>query len=329
MHRPRLIAAIALAATLALAGCSGTSSAATPAASPSASATAAYPRTVSVGDRDVTLTAQPTRIVPMSWEVSDLALELAGPERMAAVSDGSLSATSGNHVALAEQVATVLPYTTEPDPEQVLALAPDLVLLVARHPGEQTVADTLEQSGVPVVVFSDADFATPDALAASIVVLGRLFGTEQVAQDAADTLQDQVAEVTSAVADVSDRPRVLVLMARGPKVMEQSQDATLNVLVELAGGTAIAVEQGLDQTVPVDAEQILAANPDIILAEDFEGSGLGPFGSVLSSAALVTVPAVANQQIHAISTTIASSTSTTRTGEGLREIAELLQPEAF
>lgn len=329
MHRPRLTAAVVLAATLALAGCTSTSSAATPAESPSASATASYPRTVTVGDREVTLTQQPTRIVPMSWEVSDLALELAGPERMAAVSDGSLSATSGNHVELAEQVATVLPYTTEPDPEQVLALDPDLVLLVARHTGEQTVADTLEQSGVPVVVFSAADFATPDAVADSIVVLGQLFGTEQAAQDAADTLTDQVAQVTAAVADVSDRPRVLVLMARGTKVMEQSQDAMLNVLVELAGGTAVAVEQGLDQTVPMDAEQILAANPDVILAEDFEGSGLSPFESVLGSAALAGVPAVVNQAIYPIATTVASSTSTTRTGEGLQEIAELLHPEAF
>ena len=158
--RTRLTAA-ALAAVLALSACAGESApeaAPEPAAasgapdpgtsdldtSTPASRAEDWPRTVSVGGAELTLDAPPARIVATSTEVGDLALELVGHERVAAVSAGSATEGTGNQLDAARRVATVLPAGNDPDTEKLLSLEPDLVLLVGRHAGEH---DALLQQG--------------------------------------------------------------------------------------------------------------------------------------------------------------------------------------
>src|SRR5699024_6712098 len=121
------IATVALA-SLALAACS-------PAASGSAGDASAEATTASA--------EAPSRIVGVSSDVSDMALLLAGPERVAAVSESSRSPHMGMVPDLARQVEGTIPAGVEPDAEQILTHAPDLVLTTARHAGERSVGDQL------------------------------------------------------------------------------------------------------------------------------------------------------------------------------------------
>ena len=117
-----LIAALPLAAVVACSSSEET------AQQPSSSETATsqqaqWPRTVTVGDHDVTVQSQPKRIVALSTEVADLALELVGPERVVAVTKNALDESSGNQVELARQVPNAIANSTKPDPEQILSLS--------------------------------------------------------------------------------------------------------------------------------------------------------------------------------------------------------------
>ena len=56
---------------------------------------------------------------------------------------------------------THLSVTQNPDPEQILSLDPDLVLLTGRHDDEASLIDSLEGVGVPIAAFESTDFGDP------------------------------------------------------------------------------------------------------------------------------------------------------------------------
>lgn len=330
----RGFAAASLTALAALTACSSTADGGTDAASDAggasdAGSTGAWPRTVAVGSRQVTLDAAPQRIVAVSTETGDLALQLVGAARVVGLPEGSTDPSSGNQVELARQVPDVVAGAPSPDPEQILSLEPDLVLITDRHDQEKSVAESLATSGVPCAQFTPSDFASPDAVAATITTMGGLLGAEEAAAGVVETLRAQVDEVESTVRDAPDAPRTLGLFARGGRLMMVESHSSTSTLVQLAGGTSIATEKGWDASPAADPEVLIDAAPDVILVQDFHGAGLTPFASLLESPALAQVPAVAQQRIELIDAMTTSGTAGPRLGEGLRQIAGILHPDLF
>jgi iron complex transport system substrate-binding protein len=325
---------------LALAGCStgdteetGSSAAETSAPAGSSGTesaeAAAWPRTVELDEHGVEIQAEPRRIVALSTETGDIALDLVGHERLAAIPAASLDPATGNATEEAEQVETTLPSGTSPDPEQILSLQPDLVLMTGRHEGEDDAAAALRETGVPALVFSSADFNDPQAVADSTRLLGEALGAEDAAQERAGALEESASRVEDAVADLGERPRVLSLMARGGKVMVSGSESTLNTLAEQAGGDPVARERSWRAAMPADPEVIAEAAPDVVLIEDFRGAGMEPFEDLLSSPALAGVPAVAEDEVHLVPSHLGSGSAGLKLGEGLTRVAEILHPGAL
>lgn len=315
-------------AIAAIAGCAPSApaeSAATPAAATPAAATPAaeWPRTVEVAGASVELAALPERIVALSTETGDLALELAGHERVAAVAAGSVTEGAGNALEEARLVETALPPGTTPDPEQILSLDPDLVIMTGRHEGEAAAADLLAHSGVPSIAFSEEDFQTFDAVLSSIEVLGTALGAEEKAERITERMAADRDAVVDAVAAAGGSPDVLLLMARGGRLMIQPESTLMADLVRTAGGSVVGAATSAR---PAEPEQIAALRPSVIIVEDFRGAGLDPFRELLDSPALAEIPAVQEGEIHAVSGAIASSAAGSRAAEGLAAIAEILHP---
>lgn len=286
-------------------------------------------------------TEGPGRIVAVSSDVADMALLLAGPERMAAVSESSRSPHMGMVPELAEQVADTLPAGIEPDAEQILSYSPDLVLTTARHAGERSAGDQLEGSGVDSLTFSSDDFTSPEAYADALVRLGEALGEQEAAGRHADDLLEGIHAVDDAVSgdgeasanDVAeagetaangDGPRVLALMARGGTVMAMDGGLMLPGLAIRAGAIDAAAEAGITSTSPLDAELLVKADPDIILIEDFMGAGEKPFGQLLGSEAVVQVPAVAHEEVHVVPMTEASAVAGIHLPDGYRAVAGIV-----
>lgn len=317
ISRPRA-AALALAAaalTGALTACGTTGDEA------GASAEQAWPRTIEHGGQSTTITAEPQHIVAASSESADLLLGLVGPQRMAAVAAGSTAEGTGTQVELARQVPTTLPSGTNPDPEQLLSLQPDLVVLTARHAGEQNAAAALEASHVPTLVLGDDDFVSLDALRATITVLGKATGTESLAEQQVATLSER--EHAALATLPANPPTVLTLMARGPMVMIQPKDSMLTSLVRSTGAKVLNDDAG-NGAPAADPELIARLAPQVILLEDFMGRGAGPFQALLRNPALASVPAIANGRVETISSTQASATSGLATADGLESLVTLL-----
>jgi iron complex transport system substrate-binding protein len=336
--RRRTVAALLTLPLLATACSSGRSDPAAPAEGSNASdggggsdgggaaeASGTWPRTVEIGTGTVTLEQPPAAIVAITSEAADLVLQLAGPERMVAVPASSTSPHSGTAVELAEQVAQTLPPGIEPDPEQILALGPDLVISTARHGGEEEAGDQLEQTGVPTVNLSPDAFSTPEAISATVRSLGELLGEETLATEIADRFDAEIAEQDARA--IADGPTAIALMARGGNVMVM-QGTMLAELITRAGGVDVAAEHGIDTTRPLDAELLGVLAPEVIFVEDFQGTGTEPFDELLGSAALAEVPAIAEDEVHLVPMTEASGVSGLSTPIGYAAVLDSLEQAA-
>lgn len=259
-----------------------------------ATATGTWPRTITIGDSKVTIEEAPSRNVAVSSESAEIALILAGTERVVAVPSSS-QAPHSNTTDLATQVDQTLPPGTDPDPELILSMEPDLVLNTARHGGEETAGQQLEQAGVPVVNIDPSAFSTPETVADTVTLVGEALGEEEKAAEVTTVFLAEISQLDQTREETDQR--FLALMARGDSVMAMDDSLMLPGLITRAHGMNAGDAIGLTQTRPIDAELIATVNPDIIFLEDFQGQGEEPFAEILDNPALADVPAVANDRI--------------------------------
>ncbi|WP_154604961.1 ABC transporter substrate-binding protein [Arthrobacter sp. AQ5-05] len=328
-YKSKSLLAIAAFLAAALAGCSAPATAPPTAAPGDAAAitttAGTWPRTITHAGQEVTIAAAPARIVALSTETGDMALELVGHGRVAAVSNGSVTTGAGNQLEEAVQVETSLPSSVTPDPEQILALNPDLVLMTSRHEGEKDAAAILSASGVPSMVFESADFENLENVMSALTTLGIALGAEDKAASITGKMIQDRDRVLASLAKNQDSPTVLLLMQRGGKQFIQAKSSAMSTLAAQAGGTIVGAAQA---ATAVDAELIIKANPDVILVEDFHGAGIAPFKKLLSQEVLANTPAIANGRVATVSAAIASGTAGTHLVEGLSTIAAVLNPDA-
>ncbi|ASO20594.1 iron complex transport system substrate-binding protein [Actinoalloteichus hoggarensis] len=324
LRRPAVLAGAALLAVLLPAAC-GVPAEPAP-ESDGGAAQAGYPRLVERdGAEAVTIESEPRRIAALSPDAAEATLELVGPDRLVAVPRNLTSPSLGNHVEDAAAVPEQLPPGNEPDPDHVLSLEPDLILVTPRHGGEQDALAVLGETGVPVLALEQWDGL--DDIAANLLLLGEVLDAE----DRAASLVAEMAERREAVADAvagRDRPSVLGLSNQAGTPFVIGPDAFTSGLIELAGGDAAAETAGVRATGPADPETIVAADPDAILLVDVTGGGRGSFDSVLSNPAVADLPAAAEDRVLLLPAASAFPTGVTHTLDGLEALAGWLHPEA-
>ncbi|MDP9831677.1 ABC transporter substrate-binding protein [Trueperella abortisuis] len=317
---------LAAAAVLALAACSqapagsGASETASSAATPSASATA----TPSATPADEVSAYH--HIVATSPETSDMALMLAGPENVAVISASSLS-PMGQNPELARQVPERLETGINPDAEQILSYNPDLVVMTTRFDSETGVVQQLRDSGVEVLDFDGHEFDTPELYAEAVKKMGEKLGMPATAAGLTNEFLGRIAQVDADLAKIENKksPAVLELIARGGKVMAMGANNVVPGLAIRAGATDAGAAAGITRTMPIDAETLLLANPDILFVEDFRGSGLEPFQDLLDNPALADVPAIKNGRVVLLPMNEASSTAGLQMYKGYATIAAEVQ----
>ena len=215
MKRSILSVIGALAGTALLFGTSACSSTASaePAPVPTTQTAGAFPRTIVVDGADMTIAEQPQRVLAISSDVADVALQLIGPERMIAVPQYIHSEFTSTQSKLAVQVENALSSSTGADPEQFLALDPDLVLVTTRHTSEEDAFSMLEQAGIPTVAVHNG-WDSPDLYRENVRLLGDVLGAEDEAQQLIEQFDARTQAVTDAVASLSDEEKPLTIVLR-------------------------------------------------------------------------------------------------------------------
>jgi iron complex transport system substrate-binding protein len=156
------------------------------------------------------------------------------------------------------------------DIERIIALKPD-VMIAWRHGNAESHLAPLRKLGIPLYYSEPHKL---DDVAQSIEKVGRIMGTEAVAEPAAQAFRARIAELS---ARYRNRPPVRVFY----QVWDQplytlNRTHILNDALAVCGGVNIFGD--LPATAPtVSAEAVLAADPEVVVAGAREGrSGLGP-----------------------------------------------------
>lgn len=241
----------------------------------------------------------PQRIVAVTSDVAGIVLSLTGGDRVVAV-PASLKSAPGPVAQAASAVEATLPPGTDPEVEQVLALQPDLVI-------------------------DPDDFTTPEGVATVTRAIGAAVGMQAVAEEKAAQFEKDIARQQARAEGVGKHPRALALMSRGPQVMAMDDSLMLPGLIGRAGADYAAARIGVINTRPIDAEQLLAANPDVLFLEDFQGQGRAPFEELLKNPAVAEVPAIKNNQVHVIAQSDASGISGLNTAIGFGQITDVIE----
>jgi iron complex transport system substrate-binding protein len=164
----------------------------------------------------------------------------------------------------------------EIDREQLIAENVQVVFsIVGGAPTESDIseADDLQgQTNIPCLVI-DGSF---ERVASAYRFLGEVLGVKERAETLAAYCEETYARVTAAVGGISDSEKVTLYYAEGPEGLQTEPDSSQHALTyALAGANnvaAVPANEGRGMS-DVSLEQVLAWDPEVIIAWDFDVRG--------------------------------------------------------
>ncbi len=206
------------------------------------------------------------------------------------------------------------------DFEAVAALRPDVVLGATQINNPRD-AETLAALGIPMVFFS---FRRLDDVMRVLRVTGRLLGTEERADAAADSLARIVSGLRTRSETLEDRPRVLFLIG-DDTLFSFGSESYIHEIIFLAGGQSVTEE--LTTEAPILSEEfVLTAAPDVIvlaLGEDYDPARL-----LERHPTWTVVPAIRDGRVYSFDPDLFLRPGP-RLVAGARRLAERLHPSVF
>lgn len=297
---------------------------ATPAATavpPTATAVPATATPVSVAvtdsaNRTVTIAGAPQRIVSLAPSTTEIAFALGLGSRVIAVD------TNSDYPAEVNSLPKIKTYPL--NLEQVVSLKPDLVLAagLTRPDDVKKMTDlklTVLVIGAPTTAF--------DGVMTDIALLGKATGTDAKAKAVTDAMKQKIDAVKAKIANAKTKPRVYwELDATDPaKPYAPGPGSFINDIITLAGGVNVTAS-AKSTWAQVNAEEIIAANPDVIILSD-AAYGI-TVESVKARKGWSAINAVKNDKVLPIDDNLVSRPGP-RIADGLEAAAKLIHPELF
>ena len=280
----RAIVALARVAVLVLA-CVVPACRAAPAPASEAPRADGFPRTVIDGaGRSVRLAARPVRIVSQSLASDEMLLPMVDAGRLVGLSSLSRDAKYSNVVAEAARH----PAPSIESAEDILRLQPDLIFVTTYSRAE--VVQVLESTGAPV--YRLANFDDLDGVMTNLRRIGAAVGEEAAAERMAAEMQRRLAAVAARRAG---RPPLRVLSFSGG--FTAGRGTTFDDIVRHANAVNEAAARGLEKFPRLSQEQVLAWNPDVLVAGALPGEADGVRRQLLAGPGVGQTTAARRNQI--------------------------------
>ncbi|MBS7641018.1 cobalamin-binding protein [Candidatus Bathyarchaeota archaeon] len=147
-----------------------------------------------------------------------------------------------------------------PDPEEIIALNPDLVVYYHWGPWDPTV-ETLSNLGLTVIALHPK---TIEDVIKDIRLLGTATGKTREAEALASTLSQRINEIKSKISQVIAKPKVYI-ESWYPPPWTFGPNTWGHQMIELAGGVN-AFGDAAAEWVQTTDEEVIARNPDVIIS---------------------------------------------------------------
>lgn len=236
--------------------------------------------------RTVTLNAPPERIVVVN---------AADCEILYAIGAGSAIAGRGEYCNYPEE-ANALPVVSsyEVDPEQVIALSPDLVIMGPMHKPDQNIP-IFEQAGIPVIISAANRI---EEVYTAIELIGAATGRQKEAEDLAASMKADLSDVTirAKEANLGEKTVYFEVSPLEYGLWTAGKDTFMDEICGLLGfRNAFDDISGWSE---VSEEEVIARDPDFIVTITmFDGEGQSPVDEILSRTGWQGMKAVLNKAV--------------------------------
>lgn len=282
---------------------------------------------------DAAVTASPSAAVvtdaagePVTIEDTSRLVTLGGP-----VTEIVFALGAGNKVvgvdssSIYPEEATQLPqvgYQRQLAAEGVLALNPTLILATTEAGPPEAVAQ-LKDSGVTVLILPAAE--SVEGAKAKIRGLAQALSLEAKGEVLIQKLEIDLAEAEQLQAQVSSKPKVMFIYARGPGAVNVAGlETAADAMIRLAGGVNVA--QDYEGYKPLTAEAAVAAAPEVLLLLSRGLESVGGKEELLKQPGLAQTPAGQSGRVIAMDDLYLLGFGP-RLGQAVLELTRELHPE--
>ncbi|MEQ6356184.1 ABC transporter substrate-binding protein [Lysinibacillus sp. M3] len=276
---------------------------------------ATFPMTITdaVG-KDITLEAPPEKIVSLIPSNTEILFGLGLNDEIVGVTDNDdypAEATKKDKVGGVDY-----------NIEQIIALTPDIVFAHASGMSYSKGAiEQLEAAGVKVFVVADAK--NFNETYTTIEQLGRATGKLEEAKKIVANMKDKIEEVETKLKGVEPK-KVFLESSDEPQIYTAGKGTFMNEMLEMIHAENVAAD--VNDWYPIEAEQIIAKNPDVIVvAYNYVPNILT---KIPQRPGFETVTAVKNKAIVQVDESMTSRQGP-RLADGFEELAKAVYPEAF
>ncbi|MGH2445971.1 MAG: ABC transporter substrate-binding protein [Candidatus Limnocylindria bacterium] len=284
--------------------------------SPSPSA-AAFPLTLTDdAGREVSLEAEPERIVSLAPSNTEIVCALDACDRIVGVTDFD---DYPPEVAALPKVVNL----AQVDVEAVVAAEPDLVIAAGNELTPTAVIEQLIELDLTVMTLYPESL---DEVYADIELVGRALGRVDAAADLVAGMEERVEAVRSAVAD-EPRPRTFyeVSVFEG-LIYTAGEGSFLSGLIDAAGGEPIT---GDALSTSIELETLVAADPELILLGDAAYDPTITPETVAQRPGWGAMSAVQDGRVLVMADDVVITRPGPRIVDGLEALARAIHPDAF
>ena len=268
--------------------------------------------------RRVPMARPARRAVSLAPNLTEIVFAAGAGHRLAAVT------TADDFPPAVDTLPQVQAYP-QIDFEHIAALRPDLVLATDQVNAPRDAA-TLDALDAPTYFFS---FSSLEDVFAAVETAGRLLGTPQPAQRAADSLRRAARQLrrrtAGAIQETSARRPLVLFLIGDETLFTFSEGSHVHELIQMAGGKSATAHLPTDA--PLSEEFVLETRPDVIV---------GAFGADYDPARLRrlhpswqgAVPALKNGRVYGVEPALFLRPGP-RAVTGARRLARRLHPSLF
>jgi iron complex transport system substrate-binding protein len=271
-----------------------------------------------VAGRKVTIAATPERLISLAPSNTEILFAIGLAPKLVAVDDFS------DYPAEAKNLPKIGGLSAAYNFEQIVALKPDLIFAAGITPPEAI--KKLEDLKLTVLVLG-TEQTSFDSIFSDITLAGQATGQVDQAAQVVTAMRDKLASIKAKLATATEKPLVYwELDATDPaKPYSVGPGNFVGDLIALAGGKNVFEKAGSPYP-QVSAEQVLAANPEVIILSD-AAYGI-TVESVQKRPGWQAIAAVKQQRIEPIDDNLVSRPGP-RIVEGLEATAKIIHPELF
>ncbi len=222
------------------------------------------------------------RIIPLDGDIAEVVFALGLGDRVVAT---DLSATYPPEADELPQIGYQRALSTEP----IAAFEPH-VLLATALAGPPETLDELRRLGFPLIIVPSEP--TSEGPGRKIRAVAAALGVPRRGEALAAEVEEAIAAAGAAGECRKECPRVMMVYVRGTAAqLVFGESSPTRWLIEAAGGLDVSREMGITDPVPISAEAIVSAAPDVLITTEVGLESVGGIDGLLRIPGLAGTPA--------------------------------------